>query len=269
MTQIPPSVKETAFSCPHCYAFANQKWFVLYVTETPNTNPLPLVEPIDCSQVKDVDKQEKLLQIFAKMAERRPFLELPFERIDNRNANMYMYATLYNAFVSCCFNCKKESVWIFDRLVYPQRGKAPPANPDLSDDIRRDYEEASSILDLSPRGAAALMRLAIQKLCKELGKPGKNLYDDIGALVAEGLSTTVQKALDAVRVIGNNAVHPGQIDLHDDRVTAENLFRFLNLIAEKMISEPKHVEEAYVKLPEDVRKKIEKRDANSGSNQNT
>ena len=147
-------------------------------------------------------------------------------------------------------------------MIYPQRGEAPPANPDLSDDIRRDYDEASSILDLSPRGAAALIRLAIQKLCKELGQPGEVLNADIGALVEKGLDPLVQKALDAVRVIGNNAVHPGHIDLKDDRQVAESLFQLLNLIAEKMISVPKHVDEVYAGLPDGARKAIEKRDAN-------
>jgi hypothetical protein len=140
------------------------------------------------------------------------------------------------------------------------RSEASPANPDLPEDVRRDYDEASTILDLSPRGAAALIRLGIQKLCKELGQPGKNINADIKALVAGGLDPRVQRALDAVRVIGNNAVHPGQIDLRDDRATAESLFRLMNLIAEKMISEPKHVDEVYAALPEDARAAIEKRD---------
>jgi acetyl/propionyl-CoA carboxylase alpha subunit len=70
----------------------------------------------------------------------------------------------------------------------------------------------------------------------------------------------VQKALDVVRVIGNNAVHPGQIDLRDDRRTAETLFGLVNLICEKMITEPKHVEAVYEKLPESARHAIEKRD---------
>jgi Domain of unknown function (DUF4145) len=127
--------------------------------------------------------------------------------------------------------------------------------------VRRDYEEASTILDVSPRGAAALLRLAVQKLCKELDESGENLNADIASLVRKGLDVRVQKALDAVRVIGNNAVHPGQIDLRDDRATAETLFSLVNLICEKMITEPKHVDEVYARLPEAARKAIEQRDA--------
>ena len=94
-----------------------------------------------------------------------------------------------------------------------------------------------------------------------MGQSGENINDDIGALVANGLDPRIQRALDAVRVIGNNAVHPGQIDLRDDRATAETLFHLTNLIAEKMISEPKHVDEVYATLPKEALSAIAKRDA--------
>ncbi len=96
-------------------------------------------------------------------------------------------------------------------------------NPDLPDHIIRDYEEARGILRDSPRGAAALLRLCVQKLCMHLGEKGKNIDDDIASLVSKGLNPLVQKSLDIVRVIGNEAVHPGVIDLNDDRDTASQL----------------------------------------------
>ena len=175
----------------------------------------------------------------------------------------YGIASLDNVFVAQCFNCRDVSIWVHEKLVFPARGDAPPANPDLSADIRRDYDEASSILDLSPRGAAALLRLAIQKLCRELGEPGKDLNKDIGALAAKGIDDQVQKALDFVRVIGNNAVHPGRMDLRDDRGTAETLFMLLNLIAERTLTQDRKTDEVYEKLPEGARKAIEERDSNS------
>jgi hypothetical protein len=156
--------------------------------------------------------------------------------------------------------CDEVTVWVRNKIVHPVMGPAPLPNPDLSKEIRETYNEASAILDLSPRGAAALVRLCIQKLCKELGQSGKNINDDIAALVRGGLGARIQKALDVVRVIGNNAVHPGSIDLRDDRATAESLFNLLNLIAEKMISEPKHVDEVYANLPPNALAAIEARD---------
>ena len=260
MKYAPPSIRETSFNCPHCGAFASQRWSTLHANLNTEDKPLPFIvsreqrEEINLSVVEVGVERNKLPQWADKMVSGRPFLE-------SQRSAYHLRLKLFNTFVSECFSCKYISVWIYDKLVYPQRGEAPPANPDLPDDIRRDYDEASSILDLSPRGAAALIRLAMQKLCKELGQSGKKLNDDIGKLVEDGLDKRVQQALDAVRVIGNNAVHPGQIDLRDDRAVAESLFLLLNLIAEKMISEPKHVEEVYATLPENALEAIERRDA--------
>jgi hypothetical protein len=61
-------------------------------------------------------------------------------------------------------------------------------------------------------------------------------------------------------VIGNEAVHPGTLDLKDDLDTATKLFGLVNITAEQMISNPKHVKEIYAKLPESKRNAIDKRD---------
>ena len=98
-------------------------------------------------------------------------------------------------------------------MIYPFNGSAPLPNPDLPEDIKEDFEETRNIVELSPRGAVALLRLAVQKLCKELGEKGEHINTDIKNLVSKGLPEKMQKALDSVRVVGNNAVHPGQIDL--------------------------------------------------------
>ena len=159
-----------------------------------------------------------------------------------------------------CAHCSNYSLWHLGRMIYPSVGTAPLPNPDLPDDIKADYEEARCIVSLSPRGAAALLRLAIQKLCKYLGEKGENLNSDIANLVKKGLPLKVQKALDIVRVIGNNAVHPGQIDLKDDSQTAEKLFGLVNLIAQVMITQPKHVDDLYESLPDNQKEAINKRD---------
>jgi len=163
--------------------------------------------------------------------------------------------------VAYCQRCEKYSCWQDGKMIYPVVGAAPIPNPDLPGDVKADYEEARSIASLSPRGAAALLRLAIQKLCRALGEKGEDLNNDIASLVKKGLNGRVQKALDSVRVIGNEAVHPGQMDLRDDADTAGKLFGLVNVVADAMISQPKHVDEIYEGLPESKRKAIEGRDA--------
>ncbi|MGN6603615.1 MAG: DUF4145 domain-containing protein [Ginsengibacter sp.] len=165
-----------------------------------------------------------------------------------------------NLLFASCTHCDGRTVWLDEQMIVPSVGGVDIPNIDLPADIVADYQEARDILNKSPRGAAALLRLAIQKLCKELGEKGKNINDDIAELVKKGLPIKIQQALDYVRVVGNNAVHPGQIDLTDNRDTALNLFNLINLIAEVMISQPKHVDMLYNSLPTEQLAAIEKRD---------
>lgn len=161
--------------------------------------------------------------------------------------------------ISCCENCKKNCIWLDGTCIFPDRGNAPRPSPDMPVDVQADYEEAARIYVKSPRGAAALLRLAIQKLMSHLGQTGKNINGDIAALVATGLPQRIKQSLDIVRVTGNNAVHPGQLDANDIKV-AEQLFPLVNLIIDYTISYPNRVQEIFDALPEENKKAIEKRD---------
>jgi hypothetical protein len=174
----------------------------------------------------------------------------------------YTQYFLQNTLTAKCGHCQNISMWVDEKMVYPLTGNVEMANPDLPDYIKNDYNEAKNIVNISPRGAAALLRLAVQKLCIHLGEKGANINDDIKSLVKKGLPETMQQALDSVRVIGNNAVHPGSIDLDDDIEIAYALFGFVNIICEMLISQPKKVKEYYEKyIPENIRNGIEKRDS--------
>jgi hypothetical protein len=85
--------------------------------------------------------------------------------------------------------------------------------------------------------------------------------DDIKYLVEKGLPILVQQALDYCRVIGNNSVHPGEININDSPDIAATLFEMINFIVEDRIAKPKQIEAFYNGLPEGARKAIEKRDA--------
>ena len=147
-------------------------------------------------------------------------------------------------------------------MVFPTSSPAPPPNADLPSDIQDDFNEARRIVTQSPRGASALLRLCVQKLCKHLGEDGCHINSDIATLVSKGLPVKVQQALDTVRVVGNNAVHPGQIDIKDDVDTASALFHLINVICEVMISQPKEVDAlCQTLIPQTQRDAIAKRDS--------
>ena len=160
-----------------------------------------------------------------------------------------------------CFHCKKLSYWYQGRMVIPSETPVPTAHIDMPEECKTDYDEARAIVAVSPRSAAALLRLALQKMMPILGEKGKNINDDIGALVKKGLPVEIQQALDVCRVVGNNAVHPGEIEINDTPEIAHILFEMMNLIIDDRISRPKKIREAYNKLPEGARKAIESRDA--------
>ncbi len=268
-----PSVTLTSFACPHCGAHATQHWFYTYVGRISGEKPIPaiiapdMIEQIDrdISATRD-EKQREVLSGFAQHF-RRLLRGEPF--IKKSDQAPYGPPCLENIFISQCYTCGKPAIWLHDRLIYPPTMTGPSPNPDLSEDVQRDYQEARQILDISPRGSAALLRLAVEKICIELGAEGRTIEQRIAWLVAKGLPVEVQQALDAVRVIGNEAIHPGQVDIRDDRETASKLFDLVNFIAYDRITRPKQIAGVYDMIPEGKRKAIDERNARATGAENS
>lgn len=184
--------------------------------------------------------------------------------------NSDAYASLA---LSVCTACSKPSVWTDDlekgrynpmgglfgntrALIFPRLCVAPLAEPDMPDDVKIDFEEARQVYSHSPRAAAALLRLCVQKLCQELlGKKG-DIHKQIGELVEKGLPSRVLKAFDTIRIFGNESVHPGTVNLNDTPDVALALFRLLNLAVRHCITEEKELEEIRALTPEAKRRDL-------------
>jgi len=217
---VSPEFEVDAFHCPHCKAYAHQTWHTFVYTDTGSKSK----------------------------------------------------AKIPNLSVVFCSKCGEYALWYTDikpadnaplyehKMIYPVYSIAPLATEDMPEDVKIDFMEARNIVNASPRAAAALLRLALQKLMVHLGEKGKHIDTDIKNLVAKGLPVRIQQALDIVRVIGNSAVHPAQIDIKDDTETAITLFKLLNMIVEVMITQPKEVNEMYAMLPDTKKDAIKKRD---------
>jgi len=74
------------------------------------------------------------------------------------------------------------------------------------------------------------------------------------------LNPNIQKSLDILRITGNNAVHPGEINVEEKPELVLKLFELINFIAEKMITEPKEVGAFYEELPDSAKEQIRERD---------
>jgi len=172
-------------------------------------------------------------------------------------------------FRTVCEHCERPSYWYEKNLIIPTFAPVPLPHPDMPEDVVPEYNEARDLVARSPRAAAALMRLALQKLMPHLGQKGKNINDDIGGLVAAGLPVGIQQALDICRVVGNSAVHPGELDIRDSPDIAQTLFGLMNGIIEDRIARPKAIEALWSQLPPGAREAIEKRDAAKAANEPT
>ena len=105
-----------------------------------------------------------------------------------------------------------------------------------------------------------MLRLVIEKILDQIEPGSGTINQKIGKLVQKELDEKIKKALDVVRVIGDNAVHPLHMDLQDDEKTASALFDIVNIIVNRTISSTKKIDELYSKLPDTALDQITKRD---------
>lgn len=220
----PPSYGLKAFHCPRCYVYAKQEWFGTYTS--------------------------------------RKVIAVPGSRnhIEEHNLTEALYLE-----VSRCAHCHKYSIWLEEALLYPASIPVPQPHKDMPSEVSELYNESAQVLFISPRAAAALLRLALQKLLEKTGGKGKNINSDIEFLVRSGkVTTNTQRALDVLRVLGNNAVHPGEINLNEDPEHVKAMFAFMNYVVDGLISQEKQINKLFESLPDRQRNSIKKRDKKEG-----
>jgi len=196
-----------------------------------------------------------------------------FAKMTWAQESIYMFGNRHTTpiWASYCSHCQRLAYWqeaphpaesdpVAGHMIIPSGATAPLPHPDMPQVVLADYMEAREVAGSSPRAAAALLRLAIQKLCAELGETGKNINDDIKSMVQKGLPIEIQQALDIIRVVGNNAVHPGELQADDVADVAFSLFELTNQIVEERVAKPKKLKALFDRLPKGARDAINNRD---------
>ena len=243
--EFAPKHGSEKFKCPHCHVVSQQHWFNSAKLNTIVTGIFQHIFLDYRTQIQDY-KQNAISDFLGITNSKFP-----------RELSLLFPPTIS---VAVCQSCNKFSIWVGNKIEYPKNIPVEPPNEDLNDEIKSLYDEASKIFSDSPKGSTALLRLALQKLLMQIGKEGKNINNDIKELVERGLSPKIQKALDLLRVVGNNAVHPGQINLDDNSEIALKLFKILNIIAAELITKPKEIDSLYNDvIPDETKEHIDKR----------
>lgn len=227
---VPPKYGEAGFNCPNCGIYSHQEW----------TEIIP-------GGIKS--------QLSTGLRRKSP------AAVSVTHVNDHLINN--EGVISKCYQCYKPAYWVKGVLVYPRTSQVPPPNPDMPENVMEIYLEAREISPLSPRASAALLRLALEILLPQVGAKQDKIDKMIGQLVGEGIPKEVEKALDGVRVIGNEAVHPGTIDVEDNPDIAFALFKLLNFIVDRMITQKKDIEEIYNLIPENKLKGITNRNKNA------
>ena len=231
---IAPEFEKEAFHCPRCNVYAHQTWHSAYISGV-------------------------ISVISGEITTLKPALLEDVSLSDSDAA----YTFVETLKLTLCSHCGELSFWIREKLVDPPKITAPLAHQDMPTSVSEYYNEAREISASSPRAAAALLRIAAKKLCESLGENESNLNRAIGNLNRKGLPRDVIMSLDTVRIVGNEGgAHEGQIDLtgQDNREIVDRLFRLINFIVEKTITEPRVIESTFGSLPENKRQAAEKRD---------
>lgn len=212
---VKPIFGEKAFNCPHCGAYSTAMWDKYY------------------SHNSFVEKGEKEVEG-------------------------------YRFYDSLCAHCNRSMIWYVKdkqaRIFFP-RDVAIAPEENMPDKVREIYEEASMVLRDSPRASCALLRLALQELMRYLkenidgysGLKIENLNQDIKEVINIGNfhqaeKEMIEEAMNSVRLIGNRAVHPSELDINDNPEIANILFEMINFIVGEIITKPKELQEKLNKL---------------------
>lgn len=180
--------------------------------------------------------------------------EVPFVRHVCTMCSMMSYDYYKEDKSSCKYN--------FYRII-PQGAPVniPQPNPDLPKTCQSTYTEAAHVFEHSPRSAAVLLRLCLQQLLEHLGFKGTIFNMIAEATTKLHLPEHIQQFMDVTRHYGNEAAHESELtlNLEEQQENVQYMFEIINEIAQHSITIPKKSQQAYNRLPENVRKSIEKR----------
>ncbi|HEX9055902.1 MAG TPA: hypothetical protein VF818_00080 [Ktedonobacterales bacterium] len=142
--------------------------------------------------------------------------------------------------MSHCPHCGAHALYYSGKPVWPAVRIAPLPSPKLPARVLREFEEASSVLSVSPRSSVALLRLALSTLCREMCLTGNSVVVAIGMRLLES-GVESREIIDLLRIhcpADGTDLSLGTIEPDDDDRDFERsalvLFEVINKIVEAL-----------------------------------
>jgi hypothetical protein len=228
---IEPQLGAESFSCPHCNVVAHQDWYSLFL-KPENANDLDVLTPetVTVRTLVQGKGESNDIKEIDQFVERLKKNEVTYVYQKHSQSLKVKMANLH---VSGCHSCNAFALWVGGRLVFPYNVEK---TPDL---VRQDLEEAAAMLNQSPRGATALMRVCIQKLVPLLQQDGKCLNDYISSLVRKALEVEIQQSMEVLQVLRNDPGQPSNLETKENKEMALRFVDSLKAILERrMLQNP-------------------------------
>ena len=231
-----------SFNCPHCRVYSRQEWGYLRSRD-----------------FNDEDYDSNTEYDSPELVDYNTGYEYPDSNIKYVGPDPLGDICLDDSFaVSRCYHCKKWVLWKDLKIIYPRSITVENPNPDMPEVAKGWYMESAQILQDSPRASAALLRLALQEIINKVVKGGeKNDINENIRILSKEVDEDTWKAMDLIRIIGNNAVHPGEIQVEEENT--EYMYNLLNIIVQKTISNKKQIGDRFKRLPKSIKESINRR----------
>jgi len=135
-------------------------------------------------------------------------------------------------------------------ILYPRFQAREPLPSEVTNEYRKDFEEAANVISVSPKASAAISRRLLQHTLREqFGIKANSLAAEIDEFMRRSdVPSHLAGAVDAVRNVGNLAAHPmkdqntgGVVDVEPGE--AEWLLDVLEALFDFCFVQPKRLEE--------------------------
>ena len=117
----------------------------------------------------------------------------------------------------------------------------------IPEEIRKTYNEARKIINISPDAFSVLIRKSLEYLCHDQGVTGKNLKNMLNKLAEKGtIPKTLSQMTDAIRLVGNIGAHASEF--HFGKEEAKLLDEFFIAIVEYVYIAPTKIEKLQTRI---------------------